>query len=272
MKHPNARVCLKTPRLPQSSVHSDSVQFPNTKRSGQTKSLITNRKKKIRDLDRVDDSTPFLQSFPWSRLCKMILGWLLHNFSSEEVGNFRCRPLCPHKDQKGTALNFKVSTIKQKEQQKCHWLDLCSWYGRVVLPLHCKGGQHPQKLLPFSQGSWSLRAGRPHCKTSCSLSSWSRHKHLREGNWENVGRIFIIGLYLIEEWVQNAGVLHLDRWRWSDGTRGSGVLLCLRRRIFPEKDFLLIGFWVSSFFPAADPKFQLPSRFQGTTRGRVLEL
>ena len=114
----HARVSLKTPRLPHSSVHSDSVQFPNTKRSGQTKSLITNWNKKNRDLDRVDDGTPSLQSSPWSRLCRMILGWLLHKFSSEEVGNFRCRPLCPHKGQTGTALNFKVSTFRSKKNNK----------------------------------------------------------------------------------------------------------------------------------------------------------
>ena len=114
----HARVSLKTPRLPHSSVHSDSVQFPNTKRSGPNKESHNKLKEKNRDLDRVDDGTPFLQSSPWSRLCRMILGWLLHKFSSEEVGNFRCRPLCPHKGQTGTALNFKVSTIRSKKNNK----------------------------------------------------------------------------------------------------------------------------------------------------------
>ena len=149
---------------------------------------------------------------------------------------------------------------------------LCSSHSNQASLLHCKGCQCLRERHPFSRGSWSLWGGRPRCKTSCSLSSWSRHTHLREGNWENVGRILINGLYLIGEWVQNAGDLHLDRWRRPDGTRGSGVLLCLRRRIFPEKDFFLIDFWVSSFFPAADPKFQPPSRLQETIRGRVLEL
>ena len=67
-------------------------------------------KEKNRDLDRVDDGTPSLQSSPWSRLCRTILGWLLHKFSAAGVDNFRCRLLCSSRSQRWRVLKFTLLT------------------------------------------------------------------------------------------------------------------------------------------------------------------
>ena len=81
------------------------------------KALVSSWKSKW-DLGRVDDGTLFFQSSLWFRLRTMISGWLHRKFSSEEDGNFWCRPLCPHMGQTGTVLNFKVSIIKRTKNNK----------------------------------------------------------------------------------------------------------------------------------------------------------